>query len=61
MIALPIPADLRNMKDIERVVDSTIKKFNRVDILLNNAGGPPPKSFKNRQARTGKEPSDLTS
>lgn len=43
--ALPIPADLRNMQDIERVVDSTIKKFNRVDILLNNAGGPPPKTF----------------
>jgi len=33
------------MQDIERGVDSTIKKFHRVDILLNNAGGPPPKSF----------------
>jgi 3-oxoacyl-[acyl-carrier protein] reductase len=43
--ALPIPADLRNPHDIERLVDSTIRKFNRVDILLNNAGGPPPKSF----------------
>lgn len=43
--ALPIPADLRNMHDIERVVNSTINKFNRVDILLNNAGGPPPQSF----------------
>jgi 3-oxoacyl-[acyl-carrier protein] reductase len=43
--ALAIPADLRNVQDIERVVDSTIKEFNRVDILLNNAGGPPSKSF----------------
>jgi 3-oxoacyl-[acyl-carrier protein] reductase len=43
--ALPIPADLRNRQDIERVVDATVRKFNRVDILLNNAGGPPPKSF----------------
>jgi 3-oxoacyl-[acyl-carrier protein] reductase len=43
--ALPIVADLRNAQDIERVVDSTVRKFNRVDILLNNAGGPPPKSF----------------
>jgi 3-oxoacyl-[acyl-carrier protein] reductase len=43
--ALPIAADLRNASDVERVVDSTVKKFNRVDILLNNAGGPPPKSF----------------
>jgi len=43
--ALPIAADLRNIQDIDRVVDSTLKKFDRVDILLNNAGGPPPKSF----------------
>jgi len=43
--ALPIVADLRSVQDIERVVDGTVKKFNRIDILLNNAGGPPPKSF----------------
>ena len=43
--ALPIVADLRNSEDVERVVEGAIKKFSRVDILLNNAGGPPPKSF----------------
>jgi 3-oxoacyl-[acyl-carrier protein] reductase len=43
--AVAITADLRNAEDIERVVDTTAKKFNRIDILLNNAGGPPPKSF----------------
>jgi 3-oxoacyl-[acyl-carrier protein] reductase len=43
--ALPVPADLRNAHDIERLVDSSIHKFGRADILLNNAGGPPPKSF----------------
>ena len=42
---LPVVADLRNSADVERVVESTIKKFGRVDILLNNAGGPPPRSF----------------
>ena len=42
---LPVVADLRNSADVERVVESAIKKFDRVDILLNNAGGPPPKSF----------------
>ncbi len=43
--ALPVVADLRNVHDVERVVEAAIKKFSRVDILLNNAGGPPPKSF----------------
>jgi 3-oxoacyl-[acyl-carrier protein] reductase len=43
--ALPITADLRSMSDIQRVVATTIQQFERVDILLNNAGGPPPKSF----------------
>src|SRR5215813_150358 len=42
---LPVVGDLRNSADVERVVESAIKKFGRVDILLNNAGGPPPKSF----------------
>jgi 3-oxoacyl-[acyl-carrier protein] reductase len=43
--ALPLVADLRNHADIDRVVDSTISRFNRIDILLNNAGGPAPKTF----------------
>ena len=43
--ALPVVADLRNSADVERLVESAMKKFGRVDILLNNAGGPPPKSF----------------
>jgi len=43
--ALPLVADLRKIGDIDRVVDGALEKFDRVDILLNNAGGPPPKSF----------------
>lgn len=43
--ALPVVADLRNPQDSERLVDAALTRFNRVDILLNNAGGPPPKSF----------------
>jgi len=42
---LPVVADLKNSADVERLVESAIKKFGRVDILLNNAGGPPPRSF----------------
>jgi 3-oxoacyl-[acyl-carrier protein] reductase len=48
--ALPITADLRSAQDIERVVASAFKQFERVDILLNNAGGPPPKSFEESTA-----------
>jgi 3-oxoacyl-[acyl-carrier protein] reductase len=43
--ALPMAVDLRNPQEIDGLVDATMQRFNRVDILLNNAGGPPPKSF----------------
>jgi 3-oxoacyl-[acyl-carrier protein] reductase len=48
--AVPIVADLRNLSDVERVVESTANRFKRIDILLNNAGGPPPKSFEESTA-----------
>jgi len=34
---IPITADVSKPKDIERVVDRTIKHFKKVDILMNNA------------------------
>lgn len=43
--ALPLVVDLRNDQEIDGLVDATMRRFNRIDILLNNAGGPPPKSF----------------
>jgi NAD(P)-dependent dehydrogenase (short-subunit alcohol dehydrogenase family) len=36
--SLKIPADIGNPKDISKVVESTLKVFPRIDILLNNAG-----------------------
>src|ERR1700676_4733096 len=30
--------DLRDMAEISTVVDRTIKKFDRIDVLVNNAG-----------------------
>ncbi|MDA1035419.1 MAG: SDR family oxidoreductase [Chloroflexi bacterium] len=39
---LPVVADLANPDDIQRVFDSTIERWGRVDIVLNNLGGPPP-------------------
>jgi 3-oxoacyl-[acyl-carrier protein] reductase len=39
--ALPVRGDLRNPKDLEKLVDTTIEAFSGIDILINNGGGPP--------------------
>jgi 3-oxoacyl-[acyl-carrier protein] reductase len=57
--ALPIVADLRNAGDTERVVEAAIKRFGRIDILLNNAGGPPPKSFEDSSREDWQRALDL--
>jgi 2-deoxy-D-gluconate 3-dehydrogenase len=36
--ALVCPMDISNIEDIERTVDSATKTFDRIDILINNAG-----------------------
>ena len=38
---LAVRADLSERESIERVVESTIERFGRVDVLVNNSGGPP--------------------
>ncbi len=42
---LAVPVDLRNKKDIRLMVEETIEKFGRIDILVNNTGGPLPSLF----------------
>ncbi|MCL5109175.1 MAG: SDR family oxidoreductase [Chloroflexi bacterium] len=42
---LPLVADVRRREDIERLVESAVRQFGRLDVLVNNAGGPPPGSF----------------
>lgn len=43
---LPILADLSDIKGIkENIVDKVISKFNRIDILVVNSGGPKPGTF----------------
>lgn len=34
-------ADVMSAEDIQRVVDSTLARWGRIDVLFNNAGGPP--------------------
>jgi NAD(P)-dependent dehydrogenase (short-subunit alcohol dehydrogenase family) len=43
-VVLAIQADVRNPRDIERVVALTLERFQRIDILVNNASelGPTP-------------------
>jgi len=35
---LAIKADVRNSSDVKNVINQTVKKFGRIDILINNAG-----------------------
>jgi 3-oxoacyl-[acyl-carrier protein] reductase len=43
--ALAVPADVTRPADIQRVVARTVGAFGGVDILVTNAGGPPPGVF----------------
>jgi NAD(P)-dependent dehydrogenase (short-subunit alcohol dehydrogenase family) len=36
--ALVVPTDVRQERDLDNLVDETLKAFDRVDILVNNAG-----------------------
>ena len=42
---LALAADVTRLDDLERVVRSTLDRWGRIDILFNNAGGPPPGKF----------------
>ena len=42
---LALPADVSDPKTADALVKATIERFGRVDILVTNAGGPPPGRF----------------
>jgi 3-oxoacyl-[acyl-carrier protein] reductase len=42
---LPIKVNLEKNDDIKNLINKTIEKFGRIDILVNNTGGPPPLKF----------------
>jgi 7-alpha-hydroxysteroid dehydrogenase len=41
--ALAVPCDVLERAQLEQLVDATLKEFGRIDVLVNNAGGWPPK------------------
>jgi 3-oxoacyl-[acyl-carrier protein] reductase len=44
---LPVVADVSNAEDVARAVQAGLEKFGQIDILVTNAGGPPPGRFEN--------------
>lgn len=42
---LPIRADVTRYDDIKNLVAETVKRFGGLDVLVTNAGGPPPGNF----------------
>jgi len=42
---LPVKADLRAREQVTRMVNMALERFGRIDILVNNTGGPPSSMF----------------
>lgn len=42
---LAVSTDVTRAEDMEAIVASTVREFGRIDILINNAGGPPAGTF----------------
>lgn len=41
----PVQADLTKKEDITKLINKTVKQFGKIDILINNTGGPPSMYF----------------
>ncbi|MHB8468024.1 MAG: SDR family oxidoreductase [Acidimicrobiales bacterium] len=50
--ALVLPADVNDLDAVGELVSATVAKFGRLDIVVNNAGGSPPKAFLDTSARS---------
>jgi 3-oxoacyl-[acyl-carrier protein] reductase len=57
---LPFVADVSNPADVARAVTAGIENFGQIDILVTNAGGPPPGRFENLTQETWERATNLT-
>ncbi len=57
---LPVVADVSDALDATRFIESCAGEFGRLDILVTNAGGPPPGEFLNLTAADWQRSVDLT-
>ncbi len=53
-------ADVSRTDGIERIVRSTLERFGRVDVLVTNAGGPPPGPFESHEWAAWQKAVELT-
>jgi 3-oxoacyl-[acyl-carrier protein] reductase len=58
--ALGISADVSIPEHVLRVFDEAVRRFGRVDVLVNNAGGPPPGRFEAHDGKAWQEAAELT-
>ena len=57
---LTLAADVSKSEDVARAVQSGVEKFGRLDILVTNAGGPPPGKFENLTPEMWEQATRLT-
>ena len=56
---LAVPCDVSKEADIEKVVSETINQYSTVDIMVNNAGGPPVGTFEEHSLQTWQKALEL--
>jgi 3-oxoacyl-[acyl-carrier protein] reductase len=55
-----VSADLSRLEDVRRVVETGLREHGRIDILVTNAGGPPPGTFESHGPETWDKAVHLT-
>jgi 3-oxoacyl-[acyl-carrier protein] reductase len=58
--AIAVAGDVRDQAALERVVQRTVAERGRLDIIINNAGGPPPGTFESTPAEAWADAFELS-